>query len=68
VENHFWLIKAVFNAAVEDQLIAVGPCRKIARQPVAPSHVVPLSVNQVQRLVTAALPGDHGSRDRPSPG
>jgi len=53
VENHFRLIKAVFNAAVEDQLIALSPCRKIARQPVAPSHVVPLSVDQVERLVAA---------------
>ncbi|MBW3639374.1 MAG: site-specific integrase [Actinobacteria bacterium] len=53
VENHFRLIKAVFNAAVEDQLIAVSPCRKIARQPVAASRVVPLSVEQVERLVAA---------------
>ena len=37
VENHFRLIKAIFSAAVEDQLIAVSPCRKIARQPVAAS-------------------------------
>ena len=51
VENHFRLIKAVFNAAVEDQLIAVNPCRKIARQPVAASRVVPLTVDQVEMLV-----------------
>jgi integrase len=54
VENHFRLIKAVFNAAVEDQLIAVSPCRKIARATVAPSRVVPLSIEQVSRLVEAA--------------
>jgi len=51
VENHYRLIKAVFNAAVEDQLISVSPCRKISRQPVAPTKVVPLTVDQVERLV-----------------
>ncbi len=56
VENHFRLIKAVFNAAVEDQLISVTPCRKIARQPVAPARVVPLTVDQVERLVAATPP------------
>jgi integrase len=54
VENHFRLVKAVFNAAVEDQLIAVSPCRKIARATVAPSRVMPLSIEQVSRLVEAA--------------
>ncbi len=53
VENHFRLIKAVFNAAVEDQLISVSPCRKTARQPVATARVVPLTVDQVERLVAA---------------
>ena len=47
-------VDAVFNAVVEDQLFAVSPCRKIARQPVGASRVVPLSVDQVERLVTAA--------------
>jgi integrase len=47
------LIKAVFSAALEDQLIAVNPCRKIARQPVAASKVVPLTVDQVERLVAS---------------
>jgi integrase len=42
-----------FNAAVEDQLIAVRPSRKTARQPIASSRVVPLSVDQVKRLVAA---------------
>jgi integrase len=51
VENHYRLIKAVFNAAVEDQLISISPCRKISRQPVAPTKVVPLTVDQVERLV-----------------
>lgn len=53
MENHFCLIKAVFNAAGEDQLIAASPCRKIPPQPVAPSRVVPLSVDQAERLVAA---------------
>jgi integrase len=53
VENHFRLIKAVFSAALEDQLIAVNPCRKIARQPVAASKVVPLTVDQVEKLVAS---------------
>lgn len=53
VENHFRLIKAIFNAAVEDQLIAASPCRKIARQPVGDSKVVPLTVDEVRRFVDA---------------
>jgi integrase len=43
----------VFNAAVEDQLISVSPCRKIARQPVTTARVVPLTVEQVEKLVAA---------------
>ena len=58
VENHFRLVKAVFSAAVEDQLIAVNPCRKIARQPVGVSKVSPLSVEQVERLV-ASMPAQY---------
>jgi integrase len=53
VENHLRLIRAVFNAAVEDQLISVSPVRKISRQPVSRTRVVPLSVAQVDALVTA---------------
>jgi integrase len=55
VENHLRLIRAVFNAAVEDQLISVSPVRKISRQPVTRSRVVPLSVGQIDALV-AAIP------------
>jgi integrase len=53
VENHLRLIRAVFNAAVEDRLISVSPVRKISRQPVARARVVPLSVAQVDALVAA---------------
>lgn len=53
VENHLRLIRAVFNAAVEDQLINVSPVRKISRQPVSRTRVVPLSVTQVDALVAA---------------
>jgi len=53
VENHLRLLKAILNAAVEDQLIPVSPARKIARQPVAPRRVVPLTIAQVDRLVAA---------------
>ena len=53
VENHLRLIRAVFNAAVEDQLISVSPVRKISRQPAVRAKVVPLSVAQIDRLVAA---------------
>jgi integrase len=53
VENHLRLIRALFNAAVEDQLISVSPVRKISRQPVSRARVVPLSVAQVDALVAA---------------
>ena len=53
VENHLRLIRAVFNAAVEDQLISLSPVRKISRQPVSRVKVVPLSVAQIDALVTA---------------
>lgn len=53
VENHLRLIRALFNAAVEDQLIATSPVRKISRQPVSRTRVVPLSVAQVDALVAA---------------
>jgi integrase len=53
VENHLRLIRAVFNAAVEDQLISVSPVRKISRQPAPRARVVPLSVDQIDALVKA---------------
>lgn len=53
VENHLRLIRALFNAAVDDQRLTSSPVRKISRQPVARTPVVPLSVPQVSRLVTA---------------
>ena len=53
VENHLRLIRAIFNAAVEDQVISVSPVRKISRQPVLRARVVPLSVGQVDALVAA---------------
>ena len=53
VENHLRLIRAVFNAAVEDQLISLSPVRKISRQPAPRARVVPLTVAQIDSLVAA---------------
>ncbi len=53
VENHLRLIRAVFNAAVEDQLLTTSPLRKISRQPVSRACVVPLPVAQVGAPVAA---------------
>lgn len=51
-------------AAVEDQLISVSPCRKISRQPVAPTKVVPLTVDQVERLVATTPARPDASSER----
>lgn len=53
VENHLRLIRTIFNAAVEDQLITASPVRKISRQQVSRAKVIPLSVAQVDALVAA---------------
>lgn len=49
------LLAAVFNAAVEDRLVAASPVKKVALPRPAEDRVVPLSVAQV-RALAAAVP------------
>ncbi len=56
VENTYRLIKSIFAAAVDDQVLPISPCRKVTRQRVEQRHVVPLPLDKVRAAADLISP------------
>ncbi len=60
VELVYRWVATIFKAAVGDRLIPSSPCERIALPRKPPAEVVPLEVDQIERLVDA-LPARYGA-------
>lgn len=56
IENVVRLVRAICNAAVDDGIIPVSPCRRVTRPAVQQRHVVPLPLDGVRRAADAISP------------
>jgi len=56
IENVVRLVRAICNAAVDDGIIAVSPCRRVTRPAVQQRHVVPLPLDSVHRAADSISP------------
>jgi integrase len=56
VRQAYAVTRTVFRAAVEDKLINESPCRRVALPELPDDKIVPLSVEQVRRIIDVAPP------------